>query len=38
MLRISTDLPAAKIVPFADPKVEIATERGMIQEKPFRIR
>ncbi len=26
-------LPAAKIVPLADPKVEMATERGMIQAK-----
>ena len=36
--RETTNLPAAKMVPLAEPKVEMATERGMIQEKPYRIR
>ena len=28
-----THLPAAKMVPFAEPKVEMATESGMIHAK-----
>ena len=31
-------LPAAKMVPFAEPNVEIATERGMIQDMTPKMR